>query len=128
MATISIKAFMHTNRELCTDVTTHLLGDRRLQEGKGYYGILRRMKACEENGWRDDLLDFTQLGKPHAHRNPHVFLGRLITITRQADGSLRPNFRPMPEGAEENPAAYAMEVAEELMLALSLVEKRRQAA
>lgn len=119
---------MHTNRELCADVTTHLLGDRRLREGKGYYGILRRMEACEENGWRDDQLDFMQLGKPYAHRNPHVFMGRLITITQRPDGSLRPNFRPMPEGAREHLDTYALHVFEELLQAFCLIGKKQSVA
>ena len=57
-------------------------------------------------------------------RNPHVFKGRYITITRQADGSLRPNFRPMKVDEYFSIERFAVGVANELMLALEcLIEK-----
>lgn len=128
MKKISYKAFMNANRELCVDVTTHLLGDKRMRVNKPYYGILRRLEASEENGWREDQMDFTQLGKCNSHRNPHLYVGELITITLQADGSLRPNFRPIPEWARENLGRYAMHVYAELNYALSHIEKKRRVA
>lgn len=126
--TISSKAFMNANRELCVDVTTHLLGDKRLQVNKNYYGLLCRHEPSWENGWRDDQLEFTQMGKPRVHRNPHVFRGRYITVTQWRDGSFHPYFRPLPEWARQYPATFAFDVANELMTALSLVKENEQVA
>ena len=58
-------------------------------------------------------------------RNPHVFDGEYITLTRRDDGSLRPNFKPMPKlGANLSVDNYAFEVYCELRGALKgLVEE-----
>ena len=57
-------------------------------------------------------------------RNPHVFVGRYITITRRDDGSLRPNFKPMPTGDGFSVERYALGVYNELCMALTgLVEE-----
>ena len=56
-------------------------------------------------------------------RNPHVFEGEFITITRRADGLLRLNFRAMPQGWQQDIDSYAYGVAWELRTALrDLVE------
>ena len=58
-------------------------------------------------------------------RNPHVFDGEHITITRRADGTLHPNFKPMPVGMSVD--NYAFEVYDELRQALKgLVEEWRK--
>ena len=59
-------------------------------------------------------------------RNPHVFEGDYITITRRDSGELRPNFKPMPKmGANLSADDYASEVYRELLNALrGLVEER----
>ena len=55
-------------------------------------------------------------------RNPRVFRGRYISITRTDDGTLRLNFRPMP--ANMSVERYAFQVYCELHGALKgLVEK-----
>ena len=51
-------------------------------------------------------------------RNPQVFDGRYITVTRRDDGSLRPNFKPMPTTARLSVDNYAFEVYRELRGAL----------
>ena len=58
-------------------------------------------------------------------RNPHVYVGEYITITRRDDGSLRPNFKPMPKlRANLSVDNYAFEVYRELRGALKgLVEE-----
>ena len=58
-------------------------------------------------------------------RNPRIFEGRHITITRHDDGTYRPNFRPIHIGPGFSVDSYATEVANELMWALEgLVEER----
>ena len=57
-------------------------------------------------------------------RNPRVFDGEHITITRWDDGSLHPNFEPLKMGAGFSVDSYAISVCNELRLALKgLVEK-----
>lgn len=61
----------------------------------------------------EDLFAFIETADSSAaKRNPHVFNGRYITITRRDDGSFRPNFKPMPVGMSVN--NYAFEVYREL--------------
>ena len=61
---------------------------------------------------------------PSPKRNPHLFVGKFITITRRDDGSLRLNFRPVDMKHDFCPSDYASHVANELFWALtSLLEK-----
>jgi len=65
---------------------------------------------------------FVETHPATAKRNPQLFKGRFITVTRWDDGSLHPNFRPMPENMSVS--NYAFEVYRELYKALKgLVEK-----
>ena len=58
-------------------------------------------------------------------RNPQVFRGKYITVTRREDGTYRPNFKPMKVGADFSIAQFASDVANELLWALDgLVEKK----
>ena len=59
-------------------------------------------------------------------RNPHVFCGEFITVTRWTDGSLHPNFKPTRIGGKGfNLTSYAWGVACELREALKgLIEER----
>ena len=54
----------------------------------------------------------------HGKRNPHVFIGKYITVTRRDDGSLRLNFRPVTMGDNFNIYRYATGVFSELIRAL----------
>lgn len=61
---------------------------------------------------------------PSPKRNPHLFVGKFITITRRDDGSLRLNFRPVDMKHDFCASEYASHVANELFWALtSLLEK-----
>ena len=99
------------NTELCVDLKTVLHSDRRLQYGKDYPGVLRR-------DWAYHYTFLETLPATAGKRNPHVFRGRYITVTRRDDGSLRPNFRPMPASKDFNLDAYAICVCNELRQAL----------
>ena len=60
-------------------------------------------------------------------RNPRIFSGRYITVTRWADGSYHPNFRPMPMREDLTLERYALGVYNELCMALGgLVEEERE--
>lgn len=105
------------NTELGIDLKLLTRRQRRLEPGEILNGVLRR--DSEEH------YTFVETPSAATRRNPQVFVGRRITVTRRSDGSLRPNFRPVAMGNDFDSAAYATEVANELLWALtSLVGKK----
>lgn len=116
---------MNVNTELCVDLKTKLLNDVVMVLGKEYHGILRRDIPNEGTRIVDNRFTFVEaLPSTTGKRNPHVFVGKYITITRRDDGSLQPNFKTLKEDANFSPVAYAKGVANELLWALeSLLEK-----
>ena len=113
--------------ELCVDLKTQLRSDTYVRKGKTYRGVLRRDHDAdiEDFRCRDAHFTFIETVAPSdGKRNPHVFRGKYITITQRDDGTLRPNFRPLPNGPDFSAERYALGVANELMWALEgLVEK-----
>ena len=106
------------NTDLCMDVKTFLREDRITQLGKDYPGVLRRDA--------DDHYSFVETlpESPTGKRNPHVFDGKYITVTRRDDGSYRPNFKPMKVDTSFTVEGYANGVATEIINALTgLVEE-----
>ena len=104
------------NTDLCMDVKTILRSDRVTKIGKDYPGVLTR-----DN---DDHYTFTETVQACVEkRNPQVYRGKHITVTRKDDGTYSPNFRPVKVGAGFNVGRYAAVVANELLWALEgLVE------
>ena len=118
----------HANTELGCDVKTLLRSDKRMLVNKAYPGVLRLDAEADidEFRCRDAHMTFIETVPMTAgKRNPHVFDGEYITLTRRDDGSLRPNFKPMPKlGANLSVDNYAFEVYRELRHALKgLVEE-----
>ena len=115
----------HKNTDLAVNLKTVLLSDTSMRTGKEYQGVLRRDWDAEIEDFRcrDAHYTFIETVRMTAdRRNPHVFNGKYITITRRPDGTLRPNFKPMPAGMSVD--NYAFEVYRELRGALKgLVEK-----
>ena len=113
----------HRNTELSVDLKTILRSDRRLQTGKDYHGILRRDVDCEEFRC-DEHFTCVETLPWSRKRNPRLFNGRYISITRQDDGTLRPNFKPMNIDKHFSVGTYAFKVYLELHKALKgLIEK-----
>jgi hypothetical protein len=117
----------HRNTELGVDLKTILHRDVRMRIGKGYTGVLRLDSEAVVDEFRchDPHYTFTETVPPTAgKRNPHVFDGKYITVTRRDDGSLRLNFKELPKGANFNLERFALGVYNELCLALGgLVEE-----
>ena len=115
---LRVKKMFH-NTDLCVDVKTRLRRDRIAMIGKDYLGVLRHDKEYHYT--------FTEsLSLTTGKRNPHVFNGRYITITRRDDGSLRLNFKFLWIGPKFNIDDYATGVSNELRKALTgLVGERR---
>ena len=117
----------HTNTDLGCDVKTILRSDRKMKVGKEYQGVLRcdSEASIEDFRCRDAHYTFTET-LPHSagKRNPHVFDGFFITVTRRDDGSLRLNFKELKVDKHFSVYRYALGVFNELMWALEdLVEK-----
>ena len=112
----------HHNTELSVDLKTILRSDRRMKTGREYLGVLRRDFVCEEFLYEEHYT-FIETLPWTRKRNPHLFRGKYITITRQDDGTLRLNFRPLRVGEDFSPERYATGVSNELLWALEgLVE------
>lgn len=100
-----------TNTDLCVDLKTILKRDRFAKLNKDYQGVL--------NHDREYHYTFTETMPPTAYRrNPRVFNGRYITITRRKDGSLKLNFKVLRLDAGFNFNRYAFGVYQELRDAL----------
>ena len=116
----------HRNTDLGCDVKTILHSDRKMKVGKDYLGVLRldAEGVVEEYMSRDSHYTFVETLPWSTKRNPRVFNGKFISITRQDDGTLRPNFKPMKVDRDFSAYRYALAVFNELMWALEdLVEK-----
>ena len=95
-----------------------------MRTGRDYQGVLRRDHDADidEFRCRDAHYTFVETVAWTEKRNPRVFRGKYITITRRPDGTLKPNFRPLP--ANMSVERYAFGVYIELHKALEgLIEK-----
>ena len=95
-----------------------------MRTGKDYQGVLRRDHGADidEFRCRDAYYTFIEMLPWTMKRNPRLYKGKYITITRRPDGTLKPNFRPLP--ANMSVERYAFEVYRELRQALTgLVEE-----
>ena len=101
------------------DVKTILHSDSISKIGKDYQGVLTRDT--------DEHFTFIEtIPTPPEKRNPQVFRGKCITVTRRDDGTYRPNFKPMKVGADFSVAQFSSDVANELLWALDgLIEEVR---
>ena len=110
----------HKNTDLGCDVKTLLRSDVRMKVGKDYLGVLRLDSDAivDEFLCRDSHYTFTETLPWTMKRNPRVFAGKHITVTRRDDGTLRLNFRPVKMGHDFSIDGYAIAVCNELREAL----------
>ena len=99
------------------DIKTILHSDSISKIGRDYQGVLTRDT--------DEHYTFIETIPPVAEkRNPQVFKGKFITVTRNSNGTYRPNFKPMKIDVDFSLDQYANGVANELLRALEgLIEK-----
>lgn len=120
----NVEEILHNNTVLGCDLKTILRNDRLMKLGKDYLGVLRRDVETDEFLFDEHYTFVETLPATAGKRNPHVYDGNYITITRRDDGSLRPNFKPIKNWANFNAEEYAVGVGNELLWALEgLVEK-----
>ena len=115
---------MYKNTDYGCDVKTILRNDRTMRTGRDYQGVLRLDSEADIDEFRcqDTHYTFVETMPWTGKRNPRVFRGKYITITRRDDGTLHPNFKPMP--ADLSIENYTFEVYRELRKALKgLVEE-----
>ena len=110
----------HTNTDLGCDIKTILHSDRKMKTGKEYQGVLRldAEGVVEEYLSRDSHYTFIETQPWTTKRNPQVFRGKYISITRRSDGTLRPNFKPLTIDRDFSIERYAFGVSRELHKAL----------
>lgn len=116
--TESEKQGWNPNTYLSVDLKTLLRSDSKMKTGKNYQGILRRDEICEEFRYDEHFTFVETVPQTAGKRNPHVFDGQYITVTRRDDGSLRLNFKELPKGANFDLERFALGVYNELCLAL----------
>ena len=118
--TESEKQGWHRNTELSVNLKTILCSDVRMKTGKEYPGVLCRDEDADVDEFRcrDAHYTFVETLPCSVKRNPRVFSGKYITITRRADGSLRLNFRPLKVDRDFSVERYALGVSNELLWAL----------
>ena len=116
------KVFNH-NTHLGVNVKTVLNNDRVMKTGKSYQGVLKRDVEIDEFRY-DEHFTFVETLPWSMKRNPRVYNGRYISVTRQDNGNLRPNFKPLKMGDDFSLERYALGVYNELCIALGgLVEE-----
>ena len=116
------KVFNH-NTHLGVNVKTVLNNDRVMKTGKSYQGVLKRDVEIDEFRY-DEHFTFVETLPWSMKRNPRLFNGKFISVTRQDNGNLRPNFKPMKMGDDFSLERYALGVYNELCMALGgLVEE-----
>ena len=116
----------HTNTDLGCDIKTILHSDRKMKAGKSYQGILKldQEGTIDEFLSRDPHYTFVEALPWSMKRNPRVFNGKYISVTRQDDGTYRLNFKPLKVDDGFSVERYAFGVYRELHKALeSLVGK-----
>ena len=106
--------------ELCVDLKTILHSDPVMTTGKTYQGMLRRDSDAEIEEFRchDPHFTFVETVPWFSKRNPRVYMGEHISVTRRDDGSLRLNFRPLKTDGHFSVERYALAVYNKICMAL----------
>jgi len=118
----------HRNTELGCELKTLLRSDNRMKTRKGYRGVLTRDSDAVIDDFlcRDAHYTFVETAPTASgRRNPRIFDGKFVTITRWEDGSLHPNLKQISMKRGFSVERYAVSVSNELIWALEgLVEER----
>ena len=117
----------HRNTDLGCDLKTILCSDRKMKVKKDYQGVLRLDDegTIDEYLSRDPHYTFVETLPWSMKRNPRVYNGKFISITRQENGTLRPNFKPMKVGEGFSVERYISGVDLELHKGLEGLVKKK---
>ena len=108
----------NNNTHLSVDLKTQLRSDRVAKTGKSYQGVLRRDVFCEDFCYEEHFTFVETVPQSAGKRNPQVYVGKYITITRRDDGTYRLNFRPLKVDADFSVERYALGLYNEICIAL----------
>ena len=109
------------NTEFACDLKTILSSDTRMKTGREYRGVLKRDSdaVVDEFLYRDAHFTFIETLPPAAcRRNPRLFDGKYVTLTRWADGTIRLYFKKLRTDDDFTVDGYALAVCNEIRLAL----------
>ena len=95
-----MKKVFNCNTHMSVNLKTMLQSGRVMKTGRDYQGVLRRDVECEEFLY-DEHFTFVETLPWSMKRNPRVYNGRYISVTRQDNGNLRPNFKTELQAAED---------------------------
>ena len=109
------------NTALGVDVKSFLLNDSIMKPGKSYMGVFTRDEQSDLLISDEHYTFIETVPATTPKRNPHVFSGDFISITKKDDGTLRPNFKRMPAGMSVD--SYIIGVVAELRLGLHGLEE-----
>ena len=107
--------FLLCNTDLCMDVKTLLRTDKATKRGKNYRGVLMR---DGENHYT-----FMESLPATVKRNPHVYMGKRINVSRADDGTLYPTFNHPRYTEKFKFRDFCREAAEELLHVSGLIEE-----
>ena len=110
-------SIFNRNTELCVDLKTILISDRRAKMRKDYTGVLTR-DGLEHFTFMEDAPE----GKP-SRRKPSIYRGACINVHMNDDGTLYPTFRHPDYTRYYTFRDFCREAAEELLLIAGLVER-----
>ncbi len=104
---------------LAVNLKVKMFRDAHLKLGKDYIGVLCHDVPEDSVGGDDDHFTFTETYPMNVRkRNPQVFSGEYITVTRRSDGSYRINFKSFYLKKGFDVIAFANGVASEIKKAL----------
>ena len=106
---------MKNNTYLAVNLKVRMFRDAHLKLGKDYIGILCHDVPEDSIGGDDDHFTFIETYPMNVRkRNPQVFDGEYITVTRRSDGTYRINFKSFFINKDFEVAAFASGVASEI--------------
>ena len=111
------------NTALGVNLKTLLSSDRVMRPEKEYRGVLRRDMEVDDFYYDEH---YTFIGtKPltPGKRNPRVFNGEFISVTRWDDGSLHPNFNRPVLTEEFSFRDYCLAAVQELLTIIGLLDE-----
>ena len=106
---------MKNNTYLAVNLKVRMFRDRCLKLGKDYIGVLCHDVPEDSIVGDDDHFTFTEITTLNVRkRNPQVFDGEYVTVTRRSDGSFRFNFKSFYINKDFDVIAFARGVASEI--------------
>ena len=121
-----MKKVFNRNTHLGVNLKTMLRSENVMKTGKDYQGVLKldQEGTIDEFLSRDPHYTFVETLPWNTRRNPRVYNGKYISVTRRPDGTLRLNFKPLKVDDGFSVERLALGVYNEICIALEgLIEE-----